>query len=169
MRFDRANCHTLQAIVPKYDQWGNNGTEIWLTTGEIVYDKRRLDTVLKELAGVFAIDLPRLRRNVARDLGRARNVPLPLTPDLALVPVTARKAVAGHDGARGYLVLGQVASITAVDDGTAVSLPNHNQPLPLAETEQSLKYLLVLTKIASELTFGAQCTADDGQEAFLAR
>ena len=150
MKFDRYNWRELLALVPRYDEMGNNGTEIWLTEGRMVYDTRKLDTVLKELAGVFAVDLVRLKRNCHEELGRARNLPLVLNRELWLMPVVCRRALSRHDGSRGYLVYQQVASFATEEGQAVVRFHSHDQALVLPQQETSVRWIRMLTEMVGE-------------------
>lgn len=150
MKIDRENWQDILALVPRYDELGNNGTEIWLTGDRIVYDTRKLDTVLKELAGVFAVDIVQLKRNCRSELGRARNIPLVLQQELWLMPVVCRQAQSRHDGARGYLVYQQVAAFGSDRGRTVVRFRGHTGQLVLPQQETSVRWIKMLTEMIGE-------------------
>lgn len=150
MEFDRKNWREVQALLPRYDEWGNNGTMIWLTNNRAVYDLRRLDTVLKALAGVFAVDVARLRRNAKQSLGRSRNVPLVLHEGLWLMPVVCRSVQGRHDGAVGYLAYQQVETLERQADKTAVYFYDRKEALILPEREMTVRWMQTLTEITAK-------------------
>lgn len=152
MEFDRKNWQLVQALLPQYDEYGNNGTLIWLTDGQQVYDPRRVDTVLKALAGVFAVDVSRLRRNVREALGRSRNVPLVLHERLWLMPVVCRTVQSRHDGAIGYLVYQQVEAVESREGRTAVHFAGQAEALLLPERDTTVRWMQTLTEVAAKQT-----------------
>ena len=150
MEFDRKNWREVQALLPRYDEWGNNGTMIWLTENREVYDVRRLDTVVKDLAGVFAVDITRLRRNAKQALGRSRNVPLVLHEGLWLMPVVCRSVQSRHDGAVGYLVYQQVEGLERQADKTAVHFYGRQETLLLPQRDTTVRWMQTLTEVTAK-------------------
>lgn len=149
MIFTRQNWRQLAALVPAYDEYGGNCTQIWLTDGQVIWDKRKVDTVLKELAGVFAIDLSQLKRNCRANLGRWRNLPLTLHYDLWLVPVFCRRAVDRNDGCMGYVVFQQIET---VEEGEATEIVfRHGSRLTVTQAAESIITTMTLTQMAGNM------------------
>ena len=152
MEFDRKNWQLVQALLPQYDEYGNNGTVIWLADGQRVYDTRRVDSVLKALAGVFAVDVARLRRNAREALGRSRNVPLVLHERLWLMPVVCRTVQSRHDGAIGYLVYQHLTAVENRGGRTAVQFSGQTEELLLPERDMTVRWMQTLTEVAAKQT-----------------
>ena len=150
MEFDRRNWQMVQALLPQYDEYGSNGTMIWLADGQRIYDTRRVDTMLKALAVVFAVDVARLRRNARESLGRTRNVPLVLHERLWLMPVVCRAVQSRHDGAIGYLVYQQVESLGRRESRTAVQFYGQREELLLPERDETVRWMQTLTEVAAK-------------------
>ena len=149
MEFDRKNWREVQALLPRYDEWGNNGTVIYLQGNRQVYDTRRVETVLKELAGVFAVDITLLRRNARKALGRSRNVPLVMHRALWLMPVICRSVQSRHDGAIGYLVYQQVEELGSEEGQSAVHFVDGAETLVLPEKAATVQWMYTLTEVAA--------------------
>ncbi|MFZ5942905.1 MAG: hypothetical protein ACOYVD_02260 [Bacillota bacterium] len=94
----------INCLVPVYDQQGGNFTEIWLNGGEKVIIPNKTNTVLKNLAKVFAVDLSQLKKKYGVLVGRKASSPLPLHPDLILIPLKVREPYAKDEGARAYII-----------------------------------------------------------------
>ncbi len=87
---------------PVYKDIGNC-TEILLKNGEVVQDRRVLNSVLKALAAVYAIDLKAQRRLLREKLRRKGLLPFYLGAGRIFVPLKMRKAVTENDAVYGYV------------------------------------------------------------------
>lgn len=105
----------VEALVPIYEENGGNSTKVYLEGGEKIVLSLKTKTVLKKLARVFAIDLSELRKKYGRLVGRRNSSPLPLHPNLILVPLKYREPLAKDEGASGYIVKSKFASFCEVD------------------------------------------------------
>jgi hypothetical protein len=81
-----------------------------LDDGTARIDNRKICTVLKSLAHVFAVDISMARTKYSHLAARKISVPIPLHHDLVLIPVKLRKPLAKEDGAFGYVVLSKIKS-----------------------------------------------------------
>ncbi len=105
----------IVAIEPCYGHQGGNATRIYTRHGKVYEDNRRLQTVLKGTVSYYDADLAMLRKNYKDYLDCSQGIPLPLTPQLVLVPLKMRSALSRKDGATGYVNLCDIKEITADD------------------------------------------------------
>lgn len=112
----------LCAILPLYDTDGANCTEILLEEGSRIKHKRKLKSVLIELAGLYQKDLSLLRKNAAKALGQKSMLPISISPGLTLVPFKIRKPVGKDDGAVGYVIESAVIGIDDTENDVILKL-----------------------------------------------
>ncbi|MFZ7103560.1 MAG: hypothetical protein ACOWWO_13030 [Peptococcaceae bacterium] len=105
----------INYLIPIYDQWGGNSTQVSLTGGKNIIINNKTATVVKKLAKVFAVDLTQLKRKYGILVGRKTSTPLPLHPDLILIPVKIREPLAKDEGARGYVLKNKIADFRAIE------------------------------------------------------
>lgn len=105
----------LNFLQPLYMEDGTNGTLVNLGKGNCYQDKRKVKTILKQVAKQFAVDLSAAKANYGRAVGRKDSTPIPMTGSLVLLPVKMRLPVSKDDGSWGYVVLEQIAYYTKVD------------------------------------------------------
>jgi len=126
----------INALFPVYDTDGGNATVVLFAGGERQVDSRKTRTLVSTLARLFAVDLDVLKQRYGRHLERERELPLPLHPDLVLVPVRMRRPLGKDHGALGYLVrrqvvgcgagkAGEVAAVITFADGTCLGCLNN--------------------------------------------
>ena len=94
---------SLSALVPYYNQDGGNATLIFTGSGDIIEDRRTVKWNLRRLARLFSVDLEAARRNQGEFLHYSQGLPLPLSPNLVLVPLKTRQAGGKNDGGHSYL------------------------------------------------------------------
>lgn len=99
----------INCLVPIYDEFGGNSTEVWLEGGKKLLIPTKTKTVLKNLAKVFAVDIPQLKRKYGVLIGKKVSTPLAFHPDLILIPLKCREPLAKDEGAIGYIVYSKVA------------------------------------------------------------
>lgn len=112
----------INALVPVYDELGGNSTLVCLTGGQKFLDRRKMRSVLRSLAQVFATDLRAARSNYAHLINRKNSVPLALHQNLILVPVKMRQPAAKDQGAWGYVVKSKVLAYRTLEDN-----PHHTE------------------------------------------
>ncbi|SDF79254.1 hypothetical protein [Sporolituus thermophilus] len=115
----------IAAILPEYTTCGDR-TVILTTDGAAHPTGARVRTVLVRLARSLAADLAALRHYSARTTGRGIMTPLPLAPDLVLLPIKVRTPRVAKDPCTGYLNL---QAVTAVRE-------NKTGPFPATVTLQ---------------------------------
>jgi hypothetical protein len=87
---------------PVYCDIGN-ATEIFLKSGEVVRDRRVLNSVVKALVAAYAIDLKAQRRLLREKLCRQGVLPFYLGTGRVFVPLKMRRAVTENDAVYGYV------------------------------------------------------------------
>lgn len=107
----------LLCLVPVYAADGTNGTEIRLSGSKTIYSRFRTRTVVSRLARLFMVDLEASRRHYAEICGCKYLVPIPLRPDLILVPVFARHARVKDDWTRAFVVKEKIAEVIPLHRG----------------------------------------------------
>ncbi|MDW7730116.1 MAG: hypothetical protein SCJ94_08965 [Bacillota bacterium] len=103
----------IVALEPYYSKDGGNATRIYTASGEIIIDKRRIRTVLKQLARHYNADVAYLRQKYGKIVNCNLIVPLPLSLHLVLVPLKMRLPKFEQDGATGYINACAVTRIEA--------------------------------------------------------
>ncbi|MDW7673438.1 MAG: hypothetical protein SCK28_02760 [Bacillota bacterium] len=108
------NWRKINYLQPIYDEHGGNSTVIGLMGAEPVLVRRKIKTVLKNLAKAFAVDLSAAKQKYGDLVGRYASAPIPLCAALILMPVKMRKPLVKDDGAWGYVVLEKIDSWQAI-------------------------------------------------------
>ena len=101
----------INCLIPITDENGGNSTQIYMQNGGKVLIQNRTNTVLKNLARVFALDLVELKKKYGKLVGRKTSTPLALHPNLILLPVKIREVVIKDEGSRGYVVNSQIKAV----------------------------------------------------------
>lgn len=100
----------ISCYVPVYDQEYGNCTEIWLDNAEKIKVPVKVENVTAHLAEVFSLNLSGLKKRYRRILKKGKLVPLPLHPELVIVPLKVRNPIIRDDGASGYAIFNRVAA-----------------------------------------------------------
>ncbi|NLC51375.1 MAG: hypothetical protein GX764_03600 [Firmicutes bacterium] len=104
----------IAALVPIYCQDGGNGTGVMTTNGRCLSDKRSLRWFLRRLCRHLAVDLEALREKYGACIDRRNFVPIPLSPQLVLVPLHLRQPRIKGDRASGYVNLIAVKKVEEI-------------------------------------------------------
>lgn len=94
----------VMGLRPVYSEIGN-ATDILLKSGEVLRDRRILNSVIKALAAAYAIDLKAQRKNLREMLGRKGILPFYLGAGRVFIPLKMRRAVTDNDTVYGYVDL----------------------------------------------------------------
>ena len=89
-------------------------------------DKRKLKTLMKKLAGEFAIDLSMAKKKYGAMVGRKDSAPFPLHINLIMLPLKLRKPLTKDDGAWGYVVLDKLQQCHPLNEGEYRSILTFN-------------------------------------------
>ncbi len=89
-------------IKPVYTEIGNV-TDILLKNGEVVRDKRILQSVMRALAAAYAVDLKAQRRILQEKLSRQGMLPFYLGAGRVFIPLKMRQALTEKDAVYGYV------------------------------------------------------------------
>lgn len=92
---------TVMGLRPIYTEWGNV-TELWLTSGDKLVDRRGVKSVVIALARSYALDLRAQRQQLGQFLQRSGVLPFYLGSRV-FVPLKMRKALTANDMVYGYL------------------------------------------------------------------
>ena len=150
---------TLLCLLPVYTREGN-GTEIILEQGEPLNTRFKTMTVVRQLARYFTVDLQAAHHKYAAECGRCYSLPLPLRPDLILVPVRARSAQVRDDGTRAFVVLSKIARVIVDRSAGGKQQPGTRlvftggRHLDLLQRPPSLQILLIAARLIEKLAFG---------------
>ncbi len=107
------NCiQSIVALEPCYGPEGGNSTRIYTRQGDLIQDNRRLKTILAKMLKFYGYDLVELRNKYKNYLGCGQCVPLPISHQLALVPLKMRQPLVENDGASGYVSVADIVKIT---------------------------------------------------------
>lgn len=99
---------------PVYTVMGNC-TELLLKSGEIVLDNRSMHSVMKGLAGSYAVDLKAQRKILQSQTPRKAMQPVYLGDGRVFVPLKMRQALTAKDAVYGYI---DVAYMTEPQKGS---------------------------------------------------
>ncbi len=114
----------LVGLRPVYTEIGNC-TELLLKSGEVVLDRRVLQSVVKALAAAYAVDLKAQRRLLQSRLNRQGVLPFYLGKGRVFVPLKMRQAVAENDAVYGYVDLACITEALGTNDrGCVIRLAN---------------------------------------------
>lgn len=112
----------LCAILPRYEKDGANGTDIFFEDGSRISHKRKVRSVIKELAGLYQKDLTLIREHAAKALVQKSMLPISIAPGITLVPFKVRKPIGQNDGAIGFLFESAVINLEKAERGSVVKL-----------------------------------------------
>src|SRR5690554_434677 len=110
------NWQKINCLIPVYDEFGGNSTEVWFEGGEKILIPHKTKTVLKNLAKIFAVDISQLKRKYGVLIGKKISTPLAFHPDLILIPIKFRKPYSKDEGATGYIVHQKVVGCSLCDN-----------------------------------------------------
>lgn len=98
-------------FIPVYVEGVDGGdfTEVWMEDGRKYLVKKKIKTVLKNVASFLGVDIRQAYAAWAVE-GRKYVRPLALGPYMTLVPVPVRRPRTRDDGAAGYVVVQKVYS-----------------------------------------------------------
>ena len=100
----------IAAIVPCYTATGDS-TILYSADGITTVLNSRVRTVIQRLARSRAVDLTALRAKTRAVTERTNLEPLPLAPNLILVPFKVRRPRVAGDATTGYINLHAIASV----------------------------------------------------------
>lgn len=98
-------------FVPVYVEGmdGGNFTEVWMEDGTKYLIRKKIKTVLKNVASFLGVDIRQVHAAWATE-GRKHVRPLALGPHMTLVPVPVRRPRSRDEGGTGYVVIQKVYS-----------------------------------------------------------
>lgn len=126
----------ILAIVPVYTDCGEQTIVYTKATRPIVFSMKS-STLIKRLANRQAVDLFYLKASAAKLTKSTLCQPLPLSPELLLVPVKTRKPKASRDSTIGYLNFYEIEKSLHIANTTFVSFKNGFK-LPVLWTKQTV-------------------------------
>lgn len=106
-------------IRPVYRENGNV-TELWQSSGEIYYDKRGIDGVIKALARHNMLDLKSQREKLRHDLQRGSVLPFYLPDKRVFIPLKMREALTVKDKRNGYIDVQYIDVVTPFGDNNCL-------------------------------------------------
>jgi competence transcription factor ComK len=133
----------INCLLPIYDNTGANCTRIMFKDRENFIDPRTIKTAVKNLAKYFAVDLESVKWVYGSYVNRKTSMPIPLHPEMILVPIKFRKPLLMEHGAWGYLVLNKISGYK--------SCTEHNKTQITFNNGQNITVLLNTTKVKSIL------------------
>lgn len=93
----------VSALLPVYANGVGDSTLLITLKGERKMIHKKLKTVLKALSSSFSYDLVDLRKNYGNIIGQKHKIPIPLHPDLILIPFKIRQPMIKGDNTYGYI------------------------------------------------------------------
>ena len=132
----------LAALIPVYTNQGGNSTLIITKGGKELLDKRTVAWILHKIAQLYFFNVEAARDHYGSLLAKAKNIPLPFSLGLTMIPLPLRKARVRGDKTTGFLVLEEIESIEPGKKETCVTLRCQKQiPVYLSSkvAEQRIK------------------------------
>lgn len=132
----------IAAIIPDYEINVGNITRIIDKDGkeQVVY--KTVKTLLRKLAGIYAVDLSALRVKYAALLNQQNIIPLGFNENLILIPFKMRKPITKNDGSLGYINLSSIEKLQKKDnDNTDIILLNGNHLKSIVSYATAYKHL----------------------------
>lgn len=120
----------IAAIEPCYGAEGGNACRIYTRQGQVLEDRRRVQTILKRTVDFYGGSLITMRKNYGQYLGSRQSTPLPLNAHLVLVPIKMRCPLVDNDSVTGYV---NACNVTGIE------------PLASAEKNREVKCILHLS------------------------
>lgn len=145
----------VAAIFPQYTSEGDR-TVIYTNDGQSLYYPYRLRTIIRHYTRYYALDLQALQHQTTYDTQRCLVPPLPLSPQLLLLPYKARLPLIKGDPTIGYLNFYAFAKLTSYTPTTGHSIP-YKTSLHLTNG-QTLHSLWSRTTIGKQLRHGQMLT-----------
>ncbi len=112
----------LWGILPVYGENGENGSLVLLKDTPPLQDKRKVKSVLSEVAALYQKDFSLIRQSTIELTGQKNMNPVPITPQLILMPFKMRRPIGKDDGTVGYLSECVVDSFQGSEKGTSLTL-----------------------------------------------
>lgn len=98
------------AIIPEYIQNYGNSTKIITENSDEVLKYKRLHTVIKNIAKIYAVDLKAIREYCKKIIGVSNVVPIPLGRSI-FIPLKVRKPISRNDGCFGYFNIDYITNV----------------------------------------------------------
>lgn len=157
----------INCLVPIYDDFGGNSTEIWLEGGDKLVITHKTKTVLKNLAKVFAVDITQLKRKYGVLIGKKTSAPLAFHPELILIPIKCREPLAKDEGATGYIVHNKVRDFTAFERNRTIIRFSDGSCLKCLQCLTSVNLAIAQAEIiARECRKNLQTTVQEKEELY---
>lgn len=102
--------YRCEAIVPYYDECGQNCTYVILKDGSRTEYKMPVKSYIRKMFYAMHIDLEARNRWASEVLRHEFGNPILMSDEIVLVPVKMRKSIGSKDGCFGYV------SLTAIDE-----------------------------------------------------
>ncbi len=111
IKFEDIISKGLAYILPEYIENKGNVTKAASIEGDIIIEEKSIKSALKTVAKYYGADIKALRLKYGKIIGRKNTVPIPLAPELILVPFKIRKPMISWDGTIGYVSYRQIKGI----------------------------------------------------------
>lgn len=126
-------------LVPIYNGDGGNYTKLIFQNNPPIIVEKRIHTALGRFVAFFQKDI-RLIRDQAREITGQRSMnPLPINPDIILVPFRMRKPIGKDDGAIGYFFNSAIDDVIEDDEGVRIALRD-GQEIHVLDTYLTAKH-----------------------------
>lgn len=128
----------IAAFFPIYD--GGNVTCVLTRSGKQLPIRRTCKTVLKNLARFYNIDLTAIREYYGKAVNKKQGVPIPMTTNLLLIPVKARKNPLGeNDGTFGYVNFREIKQLADGAGGSCHIIFQSDKKLEVLVSKVTMK------------------------------
>ena len=149
MPFKLPTTENIVAIMPFYSTEGDM-TAIYLATGEILKTKRRIKTLLQQLATRHKTTLPILRNISAQITNLRIMMPLAFSWEFILLPLQVRHPLIAGDNTLGYINLKYLHHLEDNEETTCLHLTTGQKFQTLWKKETTEKHISQAKHLALE-------------------
>lgn len=142
----------LYGVLPSYDEAGGNGSRLLFKGGDTRQDKRRVKTIISNLARLYQKDIRAVNKKASEISGQRTMNVLPLSPDTILVPIKVRRPIGKDDGATGYIVFKAVDKVCDLDCGCRVLLKD-GQCIDILERLSTIEKRMAFARHMTDYTY----------------
>lgn len=129
------------ALLPKYNEFGANSTEILVDNGEKAEDGRKLRVIINELTNSFQKDIRLVRSQASEELRQRAKVPLNIDIGVVFLPFKVRRPIGKDDGSIGFILESALVSLNQQGSGSSITLKGGHEIRVFESIKTSRKLL----------------------------
>lgn len=98
----------IVAVEPIYEKGFGDATKIYLENGETIIDKRKINTVLKEIAKTELIDMKQVHELIKKYSSLKKSLPHVFDKNHIYIGIKTRKPICKNDGTLAFVNLNKI-------------------------------------------------------------